>query len=287
MDTWIRFWTALWIGSADLSTRTVDLLFCTTLDQPQRSPKPVPDEDPATVGEEPPAKAEKEKKPAPARKTGPAAAGSRGLRLTSTAIVIAAVYGTHWTTRITVGFAAAWVVTALVLGYIATLPDEDEEEPADDDQEEGEETSAGPHPSETLTLDHVAQLLTDADTGEGSGVHLATLREQCSGHPLGGLPAAPWETAHVRALLTRHGVRVRPGVRVPPAGGREGVHRSDFPPPPEPEREPSPGAVVVAGQSGNNNSNNTVEESREGRTILPDPEHSNRWIVQREQQRTS
>ncbi|WP_405676783.1 hypothetical protein OG292_19265 [Streptomyces sp. NBC_01511] len=288
MDQWIRFWTALWLGSADLSARTVTVLFCTTPDQLQKKPEPEPDalaENPEPVGEEPPAKGEKEKKPAaPARKKPPATGGSRGLRLTSTAIVVAAVYGTDWTTRIVGGFAAAWTATALVLGYIATLPDEDEDETDGDGQEHAEEPGAGPHPSETLTLHHVAWLLADADTGEGSGVHLATLRGDLNGLPVGGLPAARWEPRDVRALLARHGVRVRPGVRVPPVGGREGVHRDDFPPQLSPDSDPTPGRVVAAGQPGNNNTNNTSgEENREGPTIIPDPKNDNRWLVQHDQ----
>ncbi|MFE5662440.1 hypothetical protein ACFQ7W_00720 [Streptomyces niveus] len=285
MDAWIRFWTIVWVGWSDLNRRSVDFLVCAAPDKPNKQPakgkRPEPEqpeEDTDTVGEEPPAKAEKEK-PAPAPKKTPAAAGgSPALRIGSTLIVILAVYGTPWTTRIVLGLAAAWTVTALALGYLALAPEP--EEPAEDDQEPEEPAEDVPHPSETLTLDQVAQLLHDAYT-EGSGVHLATLRGHLHGHPIGGLPAAPWKPQDVRALLARHTVRVRPGVRVPPVGGREGVHRDDFPPLLSPGSVPASEGVVVPGQTGNNNSNNTGDEApREGLTIVPDPKNNNRWLVQ-------
>lgn len=287
MDAWIRFWTIVWVGWSDLNRRTIDFLICAAPDKPNKQhtkgkqpeaeqPEQQSDEDSETAGETPPAKAEKEK-PAPAPKKAPAAGGSPALRIGSTLLAIGAVYGTPWTTRIMLVVAAAWTVTALALGYLALTPED--EEPAEDDQEPEEPDDEPPHPSETLTLNQVAWLLADADTGEGSGVHLATLRDQCSGHPLGGLPAVPWQTRHVRSLLARHGVRVRPGVRVPPVGGREGVHRSDFPPPPE----PGPEGVVGSRLTSNNNSNNTEERSpREGLSIIPDPSSSNRWLVRHE-----
>ncbi|WP_381802150.1 hypothetical protein [Streptomyces niveus] len=143
------------------------------------------------------------------------------------------------------GFSAAWTVTALALGYLALTPED--EEPADGDQEPEQPDEETPHPSETPALDQVAQLLHDTYT-EGSGVHLATLRGHLNGHPIGGLPAARWEPRDVRALLTRHAVRVRPDVRVPPVGGREGVHRADFPPLVSPDPDPAPEDVVAAGQ---------------------------------------
>ncbi len=94
-----------------------------------------------------------------------------------------------------------------------------------------------------------------------------------------GLPATPWKTHHVRALLARHGVRVRDGVRVPPKGGREGVHQEDFPPlPPPPLGDPVVG-VVVAGQPNNNNVGNTP--SRPFR-ITDDPDNPARHHVHHE-----
>lgn len=283
MDAWIHFWTIVWVGWSDLNRRAVDFLLCATPDKPNKQPTKEkqpeaeqPDEGTETAGETPLAKAEKEK-PAPAPKKAPAAAGgSPALRIGSTLLVILAVYGTPWTTRIMLVVTAAWTVTALALGYLALTPED--EEPADDDQEPEQPDDEPPHPSETLTLDQVAQLLHDAYT-EGSGVHLATLRGHLNGHPVGGLPAAPWKPRDVRALLARHAVRVRPGVRVPPVGGREGVHRDDFPPLLSPSAGPVLGDVVVPGQPGNNNSNNTGEEPREGRSIVPDPEHGNHWLV--------
>ncbi|MFF4179667.1 hypothetical protein [Streptomyces sp. NPDC001750] len=127
-----------------------------------------------------------------------------------------------------------------------------EAEPA---EEEGAAAADQPHPSETLTRDDVALLLDTVYT-EGSGVHLAALAKHLTGAPFMGHPAAPWATRDVRALLARHEVRVRPGVRVPPVGGREGVHRDDFPPLPSPGPDAPVVGDVVAGQSNNNNMGN-------------------------------
>ncbi|MEU0522748.1 hypothetical protein [Streptomyces niveus] len=283
MDAWIRFWTIVWVGWSDLNRRSVDFLVCATPDKPAKGKRPEPeqpDDGTETAGEEPPAKAEKEKSAPAPKKTPGTAGGSPALRIGSTLLVIGAVYGTPWTTRIVLGFAAAWTVTALALGYLVLTPDDEEQAEDDEEPEEPEETGEDvPHPSETLTLDQVAQLLHDAYT-EGSGVHLATLRGHLHGHPVGGLPAAPWKPQDVRALLARHAVRVRPGVRVPPVGGREGVHKNDFPPLLSPGSAPAPGGVVVPGQPSNNNSNNTEETApREGLTIIPDPNGGHNWLV--------
>ncbi|MEV5680984.1 hypothetical protein [Streptomyces sp. NPDC052179] len=161
-----------------------------------------------------------------------------------------------YTTNITIGLTAAWVLTALVLGYAATMPPKDDEkkkeQPTEDDPKQPEKL---PHPSENMTREHVTLLLHTLYT-EGSGVHLAALAAHLHGTAFMGHPAAPWETRDVRALLTRHEVRIRPGVRVPPVGGREGVHRDDFPPLPQPPSRPAVVGVVVPGQRNNNNANN-------------------------------
>ncbi|MGW1661045.1 hypothetical protein [Streptomyces microflavus] len=248
MDAWIRFWTALWIGWSHLSRRTVDLIFCTAPATPTKEPAPA-----ETAGEQPeeaPQEKPEKGKPNPAK-------GSPGLRVLCTLLVLGFVYGLPWTTRITIAAATAWTITALALGYIATMPPKDVQAAGGIQEPQGlaEEALTDQHPSELLLLSHVAVLLADAYT-EGSGVHLAHLAERLTRTPLMGLPATPWKTAHVRALLARHGVRVRDGVRVPPKGGREGVHRDDFPPlPPTGAVHPVVG-VVVPGQPNNNNVGN-------------------------------
>ncbi|XUZ24729.1 hypothetical protein ACQVDT_07075 [Streptomyces sp. RMIT01] len=291
METWIRFWTAVWIGSEQLTRRTVRWL-CNAKPKPPNLPtKPVTKQaETDTDGEKPKeAPGEQAEKPKETATKAPAdAEGSALLRWVGLATALGVTKATPYTTVAACLAAAAWVATALALGYLATMKPQPEPQPEntdnDDDQEQPEQEAPEPeqHPSELLPLSYVAVLLNDAYT-KGSGVHLATLAARLSRTPLMGLPATPWKTGHVRALLTRHGVRVRPGVRVPPLGGREGVHRRDFPPlpptPSEPPSEPSVVAGVVAGQPNNNNVGNTP--SRPFR-ITDDPHNPNRHHVHHE-----
>ncbi|GGZ51649.1 hypothetical protein [Streptomyces rubiginosohelvolus] len=280
MDAWIRFWTAVWIGSEQLTRRTVRWL-CNAKPKPPSAPKKPAEEQPAkdTAKREPEeATGEQAEQPKESAEKGPAdAEGSALLRWVGLAIVLGVTKATPYTTVAAVIAAAAWVVTALALGYLATMKPQLEPESTDEDadQEQPEEAPADEqHPSELLPLGHVAVLLASLYT-EGSGVHLAALASHLSRTPLMGLPATPWKTADVRALLARHGVRIRPGVRVPPAGGREGVHRDDFPPlPPRPSDPPVVG-VVVPGQPNNNNVGNTAPPFR----ITDDPDHPTRHHV--------
>ncbi|MEU6614465.1 hypothetical protein [Streptomyces parvus] len=281
METWIRFWTALWIGSEKLTRRTVDWLFNAKPKPPSAITQPAkeqPEGAPAK-GEPEEASGEQPQQPKKAPAKGPAdAEGSALLRWFGLGLVLAVTKFTPYTTIAAVIAAAAWVVTALALGYLTTMKPEPEPESTDEDaDQEQPENAPEPeqHPSELLPLSYVAVLLNDAYT-EGSGVHLAHLADRLSRTPLMGLPATPWKTAHVRALLTRHGVRVRPGVRVPPVGGREGVHQEDFPPLPPPPPGPPVVAGVVAGQPNNNNASNTpVPPFR----ITDDPDHPTRHHV--------
>ncbi|WP_274031473.1 hypothetical protein [Streptomyces sp. MMBL 11-1] len=286
MEAWIRFWTALWLGSEKLTRRTVDWL-CNAKPKPPSAPTTEKPEAAPAKGEPEEASGEQPQQPKKAPAKGPAdGEGSALLRWVGLGLVLAVTKFTPYTTVAAVIAAAAWVVTALALGYIATMkpePGPEPEQPAadkNDGQEQPEEEAPEPeqHPSELLPLGHVAVLLSEAYT-EGSGVHLAALAERLTRTPLMGLPATPWKTGHVRALLTRHGVRVRPGVRVPPVGGREGVHREDFPPLPP----TSPGDPVVAGvapgQPNNNNASNALSNPFR---ITPDPANPVRHHVHHE-----
>lgn len=296
MEAWIRFWTALWMGSETLTRRTVNWL-CNATPKPPSAPQKPAEEQPgeapddaeekpeeAAAGEQP-TKPKKVAAKAPAKRQSADPEGSAGLRWVGLAIILGLTKATPYTTAAASIAAAAWAVTALALGYIATMPPEPEQPTADDgNQEQPQEAPAEEapepeqHPSELLPLGHVAVLLSEAYT-EGSGVHLATLAERLTRTPLMGLPATPWKTGHVRALLTRHGVRVRPGVRVPPLGGREGVHQEDFPPlPPPPHGGPVVG-VVVAGQPNNNNVGSTPPSPFR---ITPDPVNPVRHHVHHE-----
>ncbi|MFC8658086.1 hypothetical protein ACFUCT_23240 [Streptomyces parvus] len=290
MDAWIRFWTAVWIGSEQLTRRTVRWL-CNAKPKPPSAPKKPAKEQPtqdSAGGQSEEAPGEQAEKTAP---KGPAdAEGSALLRWFGIGLVLAVTKFTPYTTIAAVIAAAAWVVTALALGYLATMKPQAQPEPEpepepesadeDADQEQPEEASEPEqHPSELLPLAYVSILLAEAYT-EGSGVHLAHLADRLSRTPLMGLPATPWKTAHVRALLTRHGVRVRPGVRVPPVGGREGVHREDFPPLPPPPPAPPVVAGVAAGQP--NNNNNPGNTPSPPFRITPDPHNPVRHHVHHE-----
>ncbi|MGW1437234.1 hypothetical protein ACWD7M_18525 [Streptomyces griseus] len=277
MDAWIRFWTAVWVGWIDLSGRAIDLVLCTTPAKP-----PAPPQKPESAAEQPGEAAEEPgegtEKPPPGkaerRKTTPTK-GSPALRILCLGLAAGFIYGLPWTTRIAVAAAAAWTVTAVTLGFIATRKPKGKQ-PAkgeSSDQKQPEE-----HPSALLPLSYVAVLLTETYT-EGSGVHLATLAERLTATPLMGLPATPWKTGDVRALLTRHGVRVRPGVRVPPTGTREGVHREDFPPLPPTGPTPPVVGVVSAGERNNNNVGNTPSSPFR---ITPDPVNPVRHHVHHE-----
>lgn len=276
MDQWIGFWTALWVGSSRITHWAVDWL-CNAKTPPP-APAPVKpkteepadepdtdagetdtgetDEQPRDTGEQPKTPKKTKEKPPPKA----AAEGSALLRWVGLLITAVVSKTLPYTTNIAIGAATAWVLTSLVLGYAAAVPPEEEkknDQPTEGGQEQQEQPDEElPHPSETMTLDHVAQLLHTVYT-EGSGVHLAALAEHLTGAPFMGHPAAPWATRDVRALLARHEVRIRPGVRVPPVGGREGVHKDDFPPLPQPPSEAPVVGVVVPGQRNNNNPGNS------------------------------
>ncbi|WP_299542054.1 hypothetical protein [uncultured Streptomyces sp.] len=261
MVRWIAFWTAVWVGWGRLSRWTVDWL-CNTK---PASPEPAKEEaaSAAATGEsdeqpetEP---GEQPSTPAPKR-TRAAADGSAALRWAGLLLTALAVKALPETTTITLGAGAAWVLAAIALGYAAARSAK-QAAVASDAAAEAEE--AQPHPSQTMTLDQVAQVLHAVYT-EGSGVHLAALADHLITDPPEGVPRAPWKSADVRTLMGRHGVRVRSGVRVPPIGGREGVHQQDFPPLPSPAPSDPPVAVVAPGQGANNNTNNTTVTRHHG-----------------------
>ncbi|MGW6459101.1 hypothetical protein ACWF94_24795 [Streptomyces sp. NPDC055078] len=190
-------------------------------------------------------------------------AGGVALRLTVIVGGAAFVKGLPWTTRIVVILAVWWLTGAIALGLRADRtqpqPEPDAVPEPEGEQQPAPAAEARPEP----TRDEVAALLHSL-LGETGGVHLKTLAEH--------LPAGPWKTAQVRALLGRHGIRVRAGVRAPGADGREGVHRADVPPHPSPSAGAAPVAVVVPGQSNNNNADDApTVERREGMSIIRDP----------------
>ncbi|MFC8520791.1 hypothetical protein [Streptomyces sp. NPDC057257] len=176
------------------------------------------------------------------------------------------IKGLPWTTYIVSVLAQAWLFTAVYLGLRlpdptkpnkATAKAEQQDQEAEQDQEAPKEAA---QPSHTDVVTALHTLL--KDTG---GVHLQDLAK--------ALPHGPWKTGDVRSLLASHSIRVRPGVRVPGVGPREGVHRDDVPPLPHPD-EPTPAvADVGAGHSDNNNGNNTEPE------IVQDEDNPQRWHV--------
>ncbi|MFG2671375.1 hypothetical protein [Streptomyces sp. NPDC048445] len=274
MTQWIGFWTALWVGSEKITRWLVDWL-CNARPKPAATPAPAAAEADAEEADEQPETSTGEQQPKPAKKaTKQAPADPEGSMLLRWFGVLAAAVVAKilpYTTIITTTLAAVWLLTALVLGYAAALPERPTETPDEEPAEEPADDE--PHPRDILTREHVALLLADVYT-EGSGVHLATLAEHLSRTSLMGLPATPWATRDVRTLLGRHEVRVRDGVRVPPKGGREGVHKEDFPALPQPPTESPVVGVVVPGQSDNNNPSNSA-----GYVITDDPTNPARHTV--------
>ncbi|MGW1127475.1 hypothetical protein [Streptomyces sp. NPDC002526] len=280
MAYWIAFWTALWVGSTRLTRLTVNWL-CNARPAPAKA-TPAAKADTKKTGQPPQDSAGEQQPDKPAKKTEKApTANSEGSALLRWFGVLAACVVAKtlpYTTLLALALAAVWVLTALVLGYAAALPAKPAAEAAEEDQSE-EPPAAKEHPRDLLDIGHVAQLLADVYT-EGSGVHLATLAEHCSGTALMGLPPTTWKSGDVRSLMARHGVRVRDGVRVPPKGGREGVHRDDFPPLPQPPAGETVVGDVVPGQSNNNNASNAPAF-----TITDDPDHPVRHAVHHAERR--
>ncbi|MFE4649300.1 hypothetical protein [Streptomyces sp. NPDC056707] len=268
MDTWIAFWTALWVGSSQISRRIIDWLFGVPRPSkpvaaaaPEKAPAPDPGSATVGAGAEQPGKT----------KSTTATGGGTALRILVVVLAALFINGLPYTKRIAVTLAIAWVLAAAALGLVAARAEKPS--PAkDDDQEEGQEEPAAPDPAETLTRDDVTPLL-DGLLRESGGVHLKTLAQALPKRPRN----TPWETRDVRALLTRLEVRVRAGVRVDGGGGLEGVHRDDIPPLTPPTYEGNPVAVVAPGQSNNNNESN--DESGRPFQIEDDPENPVRHRV--------
>ncbi|MFJ3282466.1 hypothetical protein [Streptomyces halstedii] len=276
MEHWIAFWTALWVGSSRLTHWTVNWLRNAkpTTAKPEKAGKEQPDTAAGEAQEQPETAPGKQPKKTPAEASTQEPEGSALLRWFGLGVTAVVVKATPYTTTITIALAAAWVLTALALGYAAARP----AKPPTTEEKATETADEKPaadtrHPHEILTRDHVALLLAEVYT-DGSGVHLATLAQHLTKTPLVGLPATVWKTADVRALLARHGVRVRDGVRVPPKGGREGVHQDDFPSLPPPPSGPPVVGVVVPGQGNNNNANNAPAF-----TVTDDPDNPARHTV--------
>lgn len=183
-----------------------------------------------------------------------------GVLLKLTLVVLGALFikGLPWTTRILIALAVAWLGCSIVLGLRAPGPAVPASAPTDTDEEQEEPAE---HPTAALTTDQLADHLRGL-LGKTGGVHLTTLAQ--------ALPGPRLPTRDVRALLAAAGIRVRPGVRAPGEGVREGVHRDDIPAPSSPTTEATPGAVVAAGQGGNNNSNNTEQSAGEKGFVLED-----------------
>ncbi|MBM9621015.1 hypothetical protein [Streptomyces zhihengii] len=196
---------------------------------------------------------------------------SRGLAARLTGLILGAgvILGLPYTWRILGLTAALWLALAIVLGRRVTTSSKPKEKDKEQPAKAPKRTVADLTREETVTALHT--LLKPS-----GGVQLKTLGD----HLAKGLGAGPVRTREVRALLTRHGIRHRAGVRVPGESGREGVHRDDVPP----LSSPAPGAslegVVVAGQGNNNNGNNASDHAAgEGLSITQDTANPSRWHV--------
>lgn len=178
--------------------------------------------------------------------------------------------GLPWTTNIVIVLACAWLVTAVCLGLRLPDPTKPKQAAKEDTAKKGEQETAG-EAEEQAPQESKQPSRADITTAlhgllqESGGVHLQDLAK--------ALPHGPWKTGDTRSLLASHSIRVRPGVRVPGVGPREGVHRDDIPPLPSPEMDSAPVADVAAGQSNNNNGNNTEPE------FVQDEANPHRWHV--------
>jgi preprotein translocase subunit SecG len=186
------------------------------------------------------------------------------------------IKGLPRTTAIVALLALGWLATAITLGLQLDNPDDEEAEPSEASAGETaaqapasatETTSGAPRePSRELVVETLHSLL--EDTG---GVHLKALAQ--------ALPKGIRTTGQARSLLASHSIRVRPGVRGPGGGVREGVHRDDIPPRPHPAEDTVPVADVAAGQGNNNNGNNSAADEEPGGGIVQDEANPNRWHV--------
>lgn len=198
------------------------------------------------------------------------------VRLVCVVLAAGFIKGLPFTTAIAVLGAVAWLLTAVYVGLRLPNPlapakkaaaepvKSAAEEPSSEAPATAEEdVPKGPPglPRDTV-IEGLHRLL-----GESGGVHLKALAQ--------ALPDGPWTTGTARSLLASHSIRVRPGVRGPAGGVREGVHRDDIPALPSPDSEPPVASAVAAGQGNNNNGNNTEEGDVEERAFESAPDETN------------
>lgn len=203
--------------------------------------------------------------------------GGAALRVTVVFLAAGFLKGLPWTTYIVVALAHAWLITAVYLGLrlpdltAPKIPAAGEPEEQTESEAMEEDHDSGEEPLADGERDVPRQVIVETLHGllkESGGVHLKNLAYN--------LPFGPWKTGQARALLASHSIRVRPGVRVPGVGGREGVHRDDIPPLSSPDEDAAPVADVAAGQSNNNNGNNADGPDTE---IVQDEVNPQRWHV--------
>lgn len=177
-------------------------------------------------------------------------------------LVLAAAFikGLSWTTRISVLAAAAWLVTAIVLGL---------REPAPEKQRESEEATQ--EEPALPTRDELAAALHQIGTPHA---HITALAER-----LGTTNERVREGCAAAGITVSGGVRMK-GRRVAVSPG---VDKRHFPPLPSPAQEPAAGAVVAGPLTSNNNSNNTEQEgaSEGAAEIVQDETNPRRWRVLR------
>ncbi|MFI6443807.1 hypothetical protein [Kitasatospora sp. NPDC050543] len=173
-----------------------------------------------------------------------------------------------------VGSASAWCVAAWRAGDPARPATTAAQAPA-------EELAAPPVAEPEEPLEGLAQT---PDVGEflhllhrllptpGSRIHLTQIAAELTGDEK--------QTATVRELAAAAGVPIT-AVRVPGRGSSTGLKAEELPPFP-PSSGGAPVGVVVAGQAGQqHHQQHHEEESREGFTIMPDPDGDlHRWTVQ-------
>ncbi|MFF9279538.1 hypothetical protein [Streptomyces griseosporeus] len=196
----------------------------------------------------------------------------RGVALRLLVVFLAAgfIKGLPWTTRILVTLAAAWLITAIVLGL--RLPDPtapptpDQPPAADASATAGQPEAAAPDGQEEaattaapLTRDQLVRALHEVGAPHA---HITALAEHL------GTP-----NEAVRQALTAASIPIAGGVRMKsrPVAVSPGVKQTDFPPLPSPGDDPTQEGALTS----NNNDNNNGR----GFDTVPDEKHPARTLV--------
>lgn len=199
-------------------------------------------------------------------------AGGVALKLTVITLGAAFAKGLPWTTNLVCLAAAAWLVTAIVLGlrHPVTVPPAAKTAPTPAPASAERPPAGAPQEPPVLTRDRLIRALHEVGAPHA---HTSALAEHLKA------PAEAVRQALDEARIPRSG-----GVRMKgrPVDVSPGVKKSDFPPLPSPSEETPQNSPVEGALTSNNNSNNTgTEPPAEGPTIVQDETNPNRWHILR------